>query len=133
MRRIATEWPSLFPPCSESYAGFGPSAFHTVCAVPRGRSIRERVNEKLKDFVRTEAPRTPGIYAMLGPKGMPTDLVTRINQDMNQVLANEEVVKRLRDVSLFPNPRSAPQTLDFMKSEIDKWAAVIKKAGVEPL
>ena len=74
-----------------------------------------------------------GWFAVLGPKGVPAELVTRINHDMNQVLASEEVVKRLRDVSLFPNPRTAPQTLEFMKGEIDKWAAVIKKAGVEPM
>ncbi len=69
MRSLATEWPSLFPSCAEAYAGFGPSVFHTACAVPRNRSIRERATEKLKAFVRAEAPRTPGIYAMLGLKG----------------------------------------------------------------
>jgi tripartite-type tricarboxylate transporter receptor subunit TctC len=74
-----------------------------------------------------------GWFALLGPKGLPADVVTKINKDMNAVLANDEVVKKLRDVSLFPNPRSAPETLEFMKVEIDKWAAVIKKAGIEPL
>lgn len=69
MQRIATEWPSLFPPCTEAYTGFGPSVFHTACAVPRSRSIRERATETLKEFVRVEAPRTPGIYAMLDAKG----------------------------------------------------------------
>jgi len=64
------EMPSLFPPsCSEAYAGFGPSLFHTPCATPHGGRIRERSIPKLKEFVRTEAPRAPGIYAMLGPKG----------------------------------------------------------------
>ena len=67
MRVGGTELPSLFPSTSiEAFPGFGSSVFRTPCAIPRGRQIRSRSLPKLKAFVRAEAPRTPGVYAMLG-------------------------------------------------------------------
>lgn len=72
-----------------------------------------------------------GWFALLGPRGMPTDLVARINRDLNQVLAQDEVVKKMRDISLFANPRSPAETAAFIKVEIDKWAAVLKTANVQ--
>ncbi len=67
MRSRGTELPSLFPPSfAEAFAGFGPSHFRTVCAVPAGRRFRKKSLPKLKDAVRVGAPRTPGVYAMLG-------------------------------------------------------------------
>lgn len=74
-----------------------------------------------------------GWFALLAPKGLPADVQARINRDLNAVLVQEDVVKKMRDVSMFPNPKSPAETLSFMKTEIDKWAAVIKKAGIEPM
>ena len=69
MRPRGTELPTLFPsPRMEAFPGFGPSAFRTACAVPCGRQLRSRSSAKLKAFVAAEAPRSPGIYAMLGGK-----------------------------------------------------------------
>lgn len=69
MRSRGTELPSLFPnPIAEAFPGFGTSAYRTVCTVPCGRQFRTRSIAKLKAFVAIEAPRTPGVYAMLGNK-----------------------------------------------------------------
>jgi tripartite-type tricarboxylate transporter receptor subunit TctC len=73
-----------------------------------------------------------GWFALLGPKDMPAELVTRINRDLNAVLAQDDVATRLRDVSLFVNPKSVSQTQAFLVAEIETWAATIKKAGIEP-
>ncbi len=70
MRLRGKELPSLFPSHRvESFPGFGPSVFHTACAIARGRRIRTRSAAKLKAFVGGEAPRMPGVYAMLGDAG----------------------------------------------------------------
>ena len=74
-----------------------------------------------------------GWFAVLGPKGMAAELATKINHDLNQVLAMEEVATKMRDVSLFANPKSQADSVSFIKVEVDKWAAVIKKAGLEPI
>ena len=74
-----------------------------------------------------------GWFAVLGPKGMAAELATKINHDLNQVLAMEEVATKMRDVSLFANPKSQADAVSFIKVEVDKWTAVIKKAGLEPI
>ena len=70
MRPRGTELPSLFPSSFiEAFAGFGPSLFRTICAQPTGQRFPKRSLAKLKDSVRAEAPRTPGVYGMLGANG----------------------------------------------------------------
>lgn len=73
-----------------------------------------------------------GWFALQGPKGIPAELATKINRDLNQVLAMPDVVSKLRDVSLFANPKSLAESGAFMKSEVEKWATVIKAAGIQP-
>ncbi len=72
-----------------------------------------------------------GWFAMLGPKGMPTDVAAKINKDMNGVLGQAEVVAKMRDISLFPSPKSQADSAAFLKNEVERWAAVIKKVGLE--
>ncbi len=73
-----------------------------------------------------------GWFSLLGPKGMPADLASKINKDMNGVLVLPEIVGKMRDISLFPAPKSQVDSTAFLKSEVERWAAVIKKVGLEP-
>ena len=72
-----------------------------------------------------------GWFALLGPKALPADMVQKINRDMNQVLALPEVVSKYRDISLFSTPRTQAESSALMKAEVERWAAVIKKVGLE--
>ena len=73
-----------------------------------------------------------GWFALRGPKALPADMAAKINRDLNQVLAMPDVAAKMRDLSLFVNPKSLPDSAAFMKTEVEKWSAVIKKAGIEP-
>ncbi len=73
-----------------------------------------------------------GWFALQAQKGLPSELSTKINRDLNQVLAMPEVASKLRDLSLFPMPMSVAESAALMKSEVDRWAEVIRKAGIEP-
>lgn len=73
-----------------------------------------------------------GWFALFGPKATPGDIAAQINHDLNQVLANDEVIKRMHSLSLFPNPKSPADSLAFIKSEVTRWAAVIDKLGLQP-
>jgi excinuclease ABC subunit C len=54
---------------ADQFAGFGASAFRAPEDTPSGFAVRTRSARKLREAVRTNAPRTPGVYGMLGPKG----------------------------------------------------------------
>ena len=74
-----------------------------------------------------------GWNAMFAPKGTPKEVVAKLNQAARAALANEGTRKRLLDLGA-ELPDAAGQTPEalgeLVRSEIDKWVPVIKKAGV---
>ena len=61
--------PGLSAADAEAFGGFGPSLFRSPEDTPSGAAVRTRSAAKLREAVGTAAPRTPGVYGMLGPKG----------------------------------------------------------------
>ncbi len=54
---------------SESFDGFGPSRFHPNEEVPGAHRVRVKSLKDLREKVRAEAPKRPGVYAMLNANG----------------------------------------------------------------
>lgn len=73
-----------------------------------------------------------GWFALLGPKGMPVELASKVNKDLNSALSQGDVGTKMRDLSMFPSPKTQQESVAFLKSEVERWAAVIKKVGLEP-
>ena len=53
----------------------------------------------------------------LTPRGTPADIVDRLNRDINKVLADPEVGKRLASEGAKITPMSATQFGDFIKAD----------------
>lgn len=71
-----------------------------------------------------------GLYA---PKGTPKPVVDRLSKALQAALKDGNVKQRLAELGTEPvaQGRATPDALrKQLKSEIDKWAPVIKKAGV---
>jgi len=81
----------------------------------------------------------PGLYAsgwfgLFGPKGMPKEVVAKLNAAMVQALADPALKARFADLGLDVASRElqTPEGLAaFHKAEIDKWWPVIKAAGIK--
>jgi tripartite-type tricarboxylate transporter receptor subunit TctC len=70
-------------------------------------------------------------YCFLGPRGMPKPIVYRLHDELDRALAQPEVVKLLEGYGIFPFPLPTPEAFgDYMKSEIAKYARVVKEAGI---
>ena len=72
-------------------------------------------------------------HGMWAPKGTPKPIIDKLNAALNDALNNEEVKKRFAELGTAPEPaeRRKPEVLrTHLKAEIDKWAPIIKKAGV---
>jgi tripartite-type tricarboxylate transporter receptor subunit TctC len=62
---------------------------------------------------------------------MPKDVVDSINASLREVLARAEVKKQLGDQGLELTPSSPEEFHNTLKSEMTKWASVIKQAGIK--
>jgi tripartite-type tricarboxylate transporter receptor subunit TctC len=70
--------------------------------------------------------------AMFGPKGIPPIVVEKINNALSTALDDESVRNRLLDLgSDIPGreQRTPPALADLVKTEVDRWATVIKAVG----
>ena len=74
------------------------------------------------------------VYAfqgMLGPAGLPADVVQRLNGAINQALRDPAVVKRMQDFGMEAQPGTPAQFLAMARAESKRWGPVIKRAGVK--
>ena len=93
--------------------------------------------ETLKDVPTAAEAGLPGFelsvwHGMYAPKGTPKPVVDKIVASMQAALKDPDLVKRFTDLgSVIESPeRQTPDALSrYLKSEIDKWAPIIKKAG----
>ncbi|HTR86334.1 MAG TPA: tripartite tricarboxylate transporter substrate binding protein [Reyranella sp.] len=69
---------------------------------------------------------------ILGPAGMPADVVGTIDGAARKMMQDPKAVKFLEDIAAVPVTDTTPErTATFIKNEIAKWAPVIKAAGVK--
>jgi tripartite-type tricarboxylate transporter receptor subunit TctC len=69
-----------------------------------------------------------GLYA---PRGTPTAIVQKLNVELGKVLARPEVRQRLLDLGHEPAGGSPAELAEFARSERQKWAPLIAKAGLK--
>lgn len=65
------------------------------------------------------------------PAKTPKAVVTRLNKELQTVLANPEVVKKLADLSLHAQGSTPEQVSELLGSEIKRWGDVIARAKIE--
>ena len=61
--------------------------------------------------------------------GTPRATINKISADLNTVLQSQETRTRMADIGLMPQGSKPEQFDAFIKTEIDKWAKVVKASG----
>ena len=72
-------------------------------------------------------------HALYAPKGTPKEAIDKLVAALQAAVKDAEVNKRFADLgaTAYPADKATPAALQaHLKSEIDKWAPIIKKAGV---
>jgi len=87
--------------------------------------------------VPTVAETVPGYeartWAGVGvPKGTPTEIIARLNHEINAGLANPTIKSRLAEIGTMPIIFTATEFGTYIATESEKWAKVVKFAGVKP-
>jgi tripartite-type tricarboxylate transporter receptor subunit TctC len=67
-----------------------------------------------------------------GPKGTPAEIIHKLNEEINAGLADPKVKARLADLGGTPLTGSPTDFEAFIAAETEKWAKVVKFAGIKP-
>jgi len=70
-------------------------------------------------------------YSVLAPAGTPLAIVSKLNQEINKVLKSQDYQQRLAQEAVEVSGSSPEQLQTFMKSEMIKWAKVVKDSGAK--
>ncbi len=71
-------------------------------------------------------------FALVGPAGLPPDIVARMNKEMVAVLAKSEVKEQMQRQGFIPKSSTPEELAAYMKDQLGVWKTALKAAGVEP-
>ena len=114
-----------------------PSALpHIKEGTVRALAVTTGVRSKTLPQLPTVAESVPG-YVVTGwlgigaPKNTPPEIVDRINKEMNAVLADSETLTQLANAGSEPLSGSPADFGKFIAAETEKWAKVVRFAGLK--
>ncbi len=70
-------------------------------------------------------------FGMIVPAGVPRDIVAKLNREINVALAMPEVREKVLATGLLPVGGTAEQFDALIKSEMARWATVIKARNIK--
>lgn len=70
-------------------------------------------------------------YGLVGPKGLPAEMVQRLNEDVNRVLTMPDIAAKLDEFGAEDAGGSSQKFASFIDTEYTKWAKVVKEANVK--
>jgi len=73
-----------------------------------------------------------GWYGLLFPAGVSPAIVERTHYALSQVLLRENIRNQLDNIGAIPNLSTPEQFRQLLESEVVRWRAVAKAAGLEP-
>ncbi len=66
-----------------------------------------------------------------GPKGLPRDIVLRLNREVNEIIKGADVAKVLAADGLSPAGGTSERFAGIISTEIPRWGRVIKSSGMK--
>jgi tripartite-type tricarboxylate transporter receptor subunit TctC len=72
-----------------------------------------------------------GWYGVVVPKGTPKEIIDKLNKEINAALADPTINQRLTDLGCAVFAGSPAEFGAFIAAETEKWAKVIKFAGIK--
>ena len=71
-------------------------------------------------------------YGIGAPKNIPTDIVEKLNKEINAALANASLKTRFAELACTPVSMTPVEFGKLIADETEKWAKVIKAANIKP-
>jgi len=103
----------------------------------RALGVTTMTRSKVLPDIPTVAEFVPGFEAYLwhgigAPKNTPAEIIAKLNNEINAILADPNMKARLADLGGEPMSMAPAEVGKFIAEETQKWAKVIKLAGIKP-
>ena len=72
-----------------------------------------------------------GWYGIGAPKGTPAEVIDKLNKETGIILADPQFSARLTDLAAVPMPMTPAEFKKFISDETERWAEVIRAAGIK--
>ncbi len=69
--------------------------------------------------------------AIFVPAGTPAPVIDRMHTEVRKILAQPDMQEKMKGFGMEPADMTTAQIAAFQKAEVDKWAQVIKAAGIK--
>ncbi len=71
-------------------------------------------------------------WALVAPAATPAEIVQRLNKEVASALAHPATRERLTSLGIELKGSSPEALRGFMRSEVEQWGSVVRKAGIRP-
>ena len=71
-------------------------------------------------------------YGIGAPKDTPTEIIDRLNHEVNAALADPKMIARLADIGVVPMPMTSVEFGKLIADETEKWGKVVRAANIKP-
>jgi tripartite-type tricarboxylate transporter receptor subunit TctC len=68
-------------------------------------------------------------YAVVGPKGMPSEIVQKLNETISAIVQSESFKSQIAAEGAMPAPMKPDALMEFMKSEFTKHGSLVSRSG----
>ena len=72
------------------------------------------------------------LYGVGAPKNTPTEIIDRLNKEINLVLSGPEIKDRLADLGFIPMPMTPAEFGKRIADQTEKWGKVVRAANIKP-
>jgi tripartite-type tricarboxylate transporter receptor subunit TctC len=95
---------------------------------------RSPLMPELPSIVEAGQPKFPigPWFALVGPAGLPADIVATMNKEMVAVLAKPSVREQMQKHGFIPRSSTPEELAAYMKDQLAVWKTALKAAGIEP-
>ena len=73
-----------------------------------------------------------GWWGVGAPKGTSTEIIEKLNKEIDAIVAEPNMKARLVGLGLQPMSLTSAAFGKFIADQIEKWTKVIKSAGIKP-
>ena len=70
-------------------------------------------------------------YGVLGPAGLPDDVVRTLNTEVNKMMQRKEIVSAFGEQGLEPSPDSPEAFRTLLKTDYERWIGILAELGMK--